>query len=106
MEIPITDIKTGIISGCKTEEEKLHEEAHLEFSKTNFGMNLQWLFETGHTYLLGSLAITFFINFFKWISLSIFIFLIFCILYEESWCNEKAKEKLKKKDIKRSVNTN
>jgi hypothetical protein len=85
--------ETGIITGASEgTPEFIHEQGHLEFQKTLVGANLQYLYETAHTYLLGCIAITFFINFFKYISLAIFLFMIFCILYEEFWANDYIKK--------------
>ena len=92
----IVDIKTGKISGCKNDFERNHEKAHLIFQKSKFGNNIQYLFETAHTYLLGSLAISFFIYIFKYISVALFIFILACIVFEELWCNEYAMKKCRK----------
>jgi len=87
-KIAIVDIESKKITGVQNEKEKMHEEGHLKFQESSFGATLQWLFQTAEMYLLGCIAITFFINFFKWIDITLFIFMLFCVLYEEYWAED------------------
>lgn len=97
MPFAMSDIKTGKISGCKKNSfEYYHEEAHIRFSKTEKGEFLQYLQETSHTYLLGCLTVSFFINFFKFISAILFIIILFCILYDELQANEYANKQIER----------
>lgn len=89
--IPIADIKTGEITGCKTEKEKLHEQGHIVYSKTSNGAFLQWASETSLVFMLGCLSLAFFIGIFKYFSVVLFLFQLFCMIYEEFWVNDWAK---------------
>ena len=99
MNIPATvDISNGKIFSSDSKE-KLHEEGHIQFAATKFGSFLQYLFETSQMYMLGSLSLSFFIPFFKYLSVALFIFMIFCLIYEEYWCNDFSEKELKKEVI-------
>ena len=95
MELAISNPSTGKITGAKKGSfEYYHEEAHLKFQDSNFGMNIQWFGEMSQFYTIISLTLSFFINFFKYVSVFGMIIMIFCFSYEEIWCNYTAKEKL------------
>jgi hypothetical protein len=91
-KIATADIKTGLITGTQNEKERLHEQGHLEYQKTAFGSALEWLFQTSQMFMLGCLAISFFIEVFKYFSVGLFIFMLFCLIYEEYWVEEYAKK--------------
>jgi hypothetical protein len=101
---PIVDIKTGTITGCKTEKEMFHEQGHLEFQKTDKGATMQWASEMALIFMLGSLSLAFFISIFKYFSVVLFLFQIFCIIYEEMWVNEYAEKSEKSQKDLNSVN--
>jgi len=93
-KIAIVDIEKKLITGVQSPKEQLHEEAHLLFSSSPFGQTLEWLFQSSQMYLLGCIAITFFIPFFRWIDLALFIFMLFCLIYEEYWVENHVKQEL------------
>jgi hypothetical protein len=97
---PIVDIKTRKITGCSTKEEYLHEEGHLKFQETSYGATIQWASEMGILFMLGSLSLSFFIDFFRYISVVLFVFEIFCLVYEELWVGEYAEKELNGKKNK------
>lgn len=105
MNIPATvDISNGRIFSADSKEILLHEQAHLKFQETSFGSFLTYLFETSQMYMLGSLSLSFFIPLFKYLSVALFIFMIFCLLYEEYWADSWAEKELKKEVIVGRVN--
>ena len=107
MEYPaIVDIETGKINNCRPNSfEEKHEQAHIEFSKLDKGAFMQWLCETAMFYTIISITITFFISFFKYISLIGIAIMLFTFIYEELWCDNCAKSKIeknKKREIDKS----
>ena len=106
IEIPNVDIRTGKISNCSPKsKEYYHEKGHLMFQKSKVGSTLQYLFETSQIYLLGSLSLSFFINFFKYISLVLFLSMILFMLYEEYKADVYAEQLWKDKSGVKDVNT-
>lgn len=93
MEIPIVNIRSKKISGCGNDLEMYHEIAHLEFSESNLGMNIQYFQGISEFYTIISIVLTFFINWFKWFSLIGIILMIGLFTFEEIYCNIKADEK-------------
>jgi len=93
MQIPIFDPKTNEISGAKKGTfAYAHEEAHLKFSESNFGKNIQFLEQMSEFYAIISLTISFFFNPFKYVALVLVILMIFAFIFEEVYCNYKAVE--------------
>ena len=67
--IPIADIKNKVISGAKEGTfEYYHEKAHIEFSQSNLGKNIEWVFDTSIFYGIISLIIANFIYQFKYVN--------------------------------------
>ena len=91
MSIPTVDTKTGIITGCKTAEEFAHEKAHLEFAEKK--ASVQWLHEVSTYYTLIFIVAALFIDIFKYFALVSISLSLFCFVFEEIWCNDKAETK-------------
>ena len=95
----IVDLTTKKITGCEIGSKSYnHELGHLAFSESELGSNIQYWFQTLELYLLGSLSLSFFVKWFKYISVLIFIILISLLIYEEYWCNSYSAEKFSKNE--------
>lgn len=92
---PVVDIKTGKILNCKKNSlEYFHEKAHLDFSQSPIGANVQYFQQISETLSLISVVLSLFINHFKWFALiGIFTYLSLFI-FEEVWCNYKACQRI------------
>ncbi len=99
MKIPIVDIQTKKISGCKKNTfEYFHEEAHIEYSEDK--ALLCYILEQCEFWAIVFLSLSFFVNFFKYFALTTTLLMIALFTYEEVYCNFKAKEKMNKKVYK------
>ena len=90
----IVDTKTKKIMGCKNLFELEHEKAHIQFSESEFGMNLLYFQELCiplviTCILLSILGLKFF-NIFSGVLILVYWGIM---VYEESWCNHVAQEK-------------
>jgi hypothetical protein len=89
MNIPICNIETEEIAGCKNQKEYNHEKNHIDFSKTNKGMLMQYFAQLSEFYTIICITLTFFIPLFKWFSAIGVVLMLFFFIYEEIWCNEQ-----------------
>lgn len=88
------DTETGEINGCSEgSKEYEHEKAHLEFSK-KYGW-IQWISQMAEFFTLIFLAITPFIDYFKYFSIGTISLMLFIFIYEEIWCNYQSENKEK-----------
>jgi hypothetical protein len=90
MNIPICNTETEEIINCKkgTPEYK-HEEAHIDFSKSNQGKVFLYLAEISQFYTILSLVLAFFFDFFKYFAALGGVLMLFFFIYEEIFCKEK-----------------
>jgi len=85
------DKKTGKINAEENTKEWEHENAHKIYSeKYSF---IQYIQEQSLVWCIASIILTFFINFFKYISIGLFLIYYSLEIYEEIWCNDMARER-------------
>ena len=95
MEIPIVDLNNKKISGArKGTFEYLHEKAHIDFNNSNLGMNINYFAQLSEQATVMFCAFGFFVPIFKWFSLVGVLFMLFFFIFEEIYCNYKAKERV------------
>ena len=87
------NIKTGEIFGCEEgSPEYYHEKAHLDFNKKFNWIN--WTSQMCEFFTLIFLAITPFIDYFKYFSIASITLIIFLFIFEECWCNYESNKYL------------
>ena len=100
MQIPITNLETGEISGTNPGTfSHLHEVAHLEFNKSNFGQNVQWICQMSEFFAVILSVFAWFHNPLKWLAAIMVIVMITAFTYEEMYCNYRAREFFNKQKV-------
>lgn len=90
MNIPICNTETEEIIGCTTEQDLKHEKNHIDFSKTERGMQMAYFSQLSEFWIIIFLITTNFIPIFKWFALVTGIIYLYLWIYEEVYCDKKS----------------
>ena len=96
MNIPFVDTKTKKIYGCKKGSfHWYHEKGHIIFSQSEEGGRLQLLQNYIFLIWVFSISLSIKFTFMFGITFAIMIGYMFIEIYEEHWCNQYAKRRMK-----------
>ena len=92
----VVDLRTGKIIGCeKNSFAWFHEKGHIEFNSTEKGIRINYKREMFSNLGVLFMLVAFFVNFAKYVAAIYIGIAIYYFIYEEMWCNNYAREKLK-----------